>query len=893
MDGIKIYDLPCGKIYANVSDINQAFYVNGKLIKLEPKQVTFTGPSQIDLVHYLISPGFWEAKHAFDGLLKKEGHIDILLDIHDVNRWGDNLMCTILPKGYVQFHSKNVSVDMWVNEKMVPVWLGHPWVRKIITGEKVEGNYSLSLDLNRVELKFASDKRCDDILLDRAGVKMVNRTPVYIVSPEERKMAENFFMGVQKPILGVSSFSSAKIRTWPHMEELIRHYLETGWFIIRLDESNKDGGFRFTFREMAALMEQCDLVVANDSAALHLAGALKKRVAGIFGHTDGNVFTQNYEKAIPISSKSCGHAPCWWAVPCLGEGSYHTKENKDEVKCLTDLKLETVLQGTEKGLKKVKKVLAVMLTYNMLDWTKLAVDSIRTFHDLDLLVIDNDSTDGTHEWLTEQGIKFHSKRQSVASAQNMGLEEFYKGEYDYFLLLNNDIALRYDTIDGLVALMEAHPEYGGITAQEMPIISPWLIDSTMPPQPAITEIVDIPTSAYSCTMFSKKCVKDTGYFDPWFTPRYIEDNDYTLRLRLKGYKFGKTSNPIYFHLVGGVLSTDEIERRDRDIHWVKNIAYYKEKWGIHPHEPQDLAKLGDETRKGEFIKCLNGVLKTQKHANVVVRQKLGGWGDALFTTIVAKVLRKMYGDRVTIHYDIMDKYLAFYKRYPYIDTVNNVPENIDCVLNLDDTEFRVEWQEIAETGGIKSSRARVYLDIAGLPLDDFKPDVFIRDEEKAWADFTWNEGHGKRVVVVPDGSNSLKHWHGMPEISKKLEEIGCHVIYSSSKYNFDQICALIYTADLVISPDTGTSNIAGSANVPVITVFSNRNCEPFERIYPTMIGVQGKCPYNPKNFCDYKMYCTKIEGPYRTKEQGFDEPECLKALSSDTVFSIAKELLGC
>lgn len=889
MSGIRTYDLPCGKIYVNESNINQAFYEKGKLIKLAPKQVSFSGASQIDLVHYLISPGFWEAKHQFDSLLKKEGHVDILLDIHDVDRYGDNLMYTILPKGYVQFHPKNVSVDMWINEKAMPVWLGHPWVRQIFTGKKPEDlTYSITLDLNRIELKFESEKRCDDILLERAGVKMVNRTPIYMVTPSERKWAQNFFMGVDKPILGVVSHSSARIRTWPHMDELVQGYLNHGWFIIRLDDST-DGKYRFTFREMAALMEKCNLVVANDSAGLHLAGALRKRVVGIFGHTDGNVFAQNYEKAIIVNSMSCKQAPCWWQVPCLGSGSYHIKEDK-EVQCLKDLSVAQVLKETDAGLKKVKKLLAVITTFNMLDWTKMAIDSLRTFHDLDLLVVDNDSTDGTHEWLTANGVKWMSKRQPVAAAWNMGLEEFYKGDYDYFLVFNNDIALRYDTIDGLVDLMEKNPEYGGITAQDMPIISPWLIDTTIPPSPLITNLVDIPTSAYSCTIFNRQCMVDTGRFDEWFTPRYIEDNDYTLRLRLKGWKLGKTTNPIYFHLVGGVLSSDEKEKRDRDIHWVKNIAYFREKWGIEPHAPQLLSSLGDETRKGQFVKCIDEVLKRKPTVSVLVHQKLGGWGDALFTTIVAKILRRTYGKKITIHYDVMDKYEDFYGRYPYIDSINS-KKRADCSLNLDDTEFRVEWQEIAETGGIRSSRAKLYLNIAGLPEDDFKPDIFIREDEKVWANQEWGKSP-RRVLVVPEGSNSLKHWHGMPQVAEALTKLGCNVMTSTTKYNFAQICALISVADLVISPDTGTSNVAGSCDVPVITIFSNRNKEPFERIYPTMIGVQGKCPYNPKNFCDYKMYCSKIEGPYRTKEQGFVEPECLKALNKDVVLAIAKEILG-
>src|SRR3989304_6567858 len=40
-----------------------------------------------------------------------------------------------------------------------------------------------------------------------------------------------------------------------------------------------------TLRELASLMERCDLVVTNDSGPLHMAGALGKPVVALFGPT--------------------------------------------------------------------------------------------------------------------------------------------------------------------------------------------------------------------------------------------------------------------------------------------------------------------------------------------------------------------------------------------------------------------------------------------------------------------------------------------------------------------------------------------------------------------------------------------------------------------------------
>jgi hypothetical protein len=41
------------------------------------------------------------------------------------------------------------------------------------------------------------------------------------------------------------------------------------------------------------------------------------------------------------------------------------------------------------------------------------------------------------------------------------------------------------------------------------------------------------------------------------------------------------------------------------------------------------------------------------------------------------------------------------------------------------------------------------------------------------------------------------------------------------------------------------------------------------------------------------MYCTGTEGPYRTKEQKFVEPDCFQNLPVTEVLAVAREVLGC
>ena len=889
---LKIYPMPCGKLYVNESPYEETFYIKDQAVTLQPKQVRFVGGTPTDLIQYLVSPSLWESKKQFDELLEKKGHVEVLMDISKVDRWGDHILFTILPKAYKESHKQNVDVDVLVPVQFVDAWKNNPFVRSVIAYGTPRPTivYGINIDLNNLEPKFRAKGECSTAILQHAGLSLINRTPVYIVSDEEKAWAQNYLFKVERPLVGIQMESFAKIRTYPHMKKVAK-ILSKKYSVCGLDLREDNGNHVFSLREMAALINECDIVVANDSGVIHLAGALKKRVFGVFGHTAGEVVMENYEHGTAIKSTTCPKAPCWWEVPCVEGTSYRGKEASGFVKCLEDLKPEVVVEQIEAACTKVRKVFVAMLTFDLLSYTKMAVSSVRSWHDWQLFVVDNASTDGTQEWLKEQGIAHAVKRCSVAAAQNIAIDEFLKSDCDYFLLLNNDVVIHRDAIDTLVKQMEASPELWGLTSQEVVTAAPWLIDEQSTEKKGWFEIVDIPTSAYSCTVFTREAVEKIGKFDEWFTPRYIEDNDYTLRLRLLGGKFGKSNESLYWHLVGGVLSNSEVERHSRDIHWNKNILYYIEKWGIHPHEPQKLERLGEEHRRGAFVKAIDEALAVKSKIDVRVKQKLGGWGDAIFTTIVAKVLKREYGDRVAVHYDVMDRYKDFIRRYPYIATVNN-GVSCDCQIELADTEFRVEWQECFLTGGIQSSRAAVYLNIAGLPEDDFKPDVFITDVERMWAKEQWGL-RPKKVVICPEGSNSLKHWHGMAETADALKQMGCNVIVSDNKYSFTGMCAIIAEADLVISPDTGLSNVAGALDIPAITLFSNRNKAPFERIFPSMIGIQGHCQYHLSGFCDYKMYCTGTEGPYRTKEQKFIESDCFQNLDVSEVLAVAREVLGC
>ena len=203
-------------------------------------------------------------------------------------------------------------------------------------------------------------------------------------------------------------------------------------------------------------------------------------------------------------------------------------------------------------------------------------------------------------------------------------------------------------------------------------------------------------------------------------------------------------------------------------------------------------------------------------------------------------------------------------------------------------------------GEIRSARTEIYLKSFGLS-GNLKPDYFVKESEREWAEEKWEHcTDRKRVIFSMKGSNKLKIWPRMKELRKKLEKDGVMIIdldegrirmdeeEDKYRYTFRKAAALVSTCDLVISPDSGISNLAGALDIPVVTIFSNRNGANFSKMYNSMIPVQGDCPFQDgKNYCDFFLPCINSGGPHRSKEE-IKIPECMKRLTVNTVYKKIK-----
>ncbi len=114
------------------------------------------------------------------------------------------------------------------------------------------------------------------------------------------------------------------------------------------------------------------------------------------------------------------------------------------------------------------RVAAVVVNYNGREITRQAVESLRRmdYPNFDLVVLDNASTDGSPEALTQAFPDLRQLRLDVnrgsASGYAAGFRWAFEHGYDYVLLLNNDIEVEPGMLTELVRVAEADPKVGAV-----------------------------------------------------------------------------------------------------------------------------------------------------------------------------------------------------------------------------------------------------------------------------------------------------------------------------------------------------------------------------------------------------------------------------------------------
>jgi GT2 family glycosyltransferase/glycosyltransferase involved in cell wall biosynthesis len=243
----------------------------------------------------------------------------------------------------------------------------------------------------------------------------------------------------------------------------------------------------------------------------------------------------------------------------------------------------------------------IVLTYNNLHYTCQCLESIisqTTEPDYELIIVDNASEDSTPQYLE----KFADKHPNTTLILNSKNEGFARGinqataaaQGEYLVFLNNDTIVTPGWLEGLLKYLQ-DPSVGMVgpvtnnSGNETRIkVNYTDLDGMESFAREYTNLhlgqsFEISMLPFLCVALQRATWEDVGSLDERFGMGMFEDDDYSLRLKAKGYKLLCAEDVFIHHWGSAGFSVVGFKK-----YWqlyLKNLEKFESKWGIkwQPH----------------------------------------------------------------------------------------------------------------------------------------------------------------------------------------------------------------------------------------------------------------------------------------------------------------------
>jgi GT2 family glycosyltransferase len=243
------------------------------------------------------------------------------------------------------------------------------------------------------------------------------------------------------------------------------------------------------------------------------------------------------------------------------------------------------------------RVAAVVLNYNGRDVTLDALASLTrmTYPSCRLLVVDNGSTDGSYAAIAGRFPQVEQVRTErnlgPAGGVDLGLEWALAREFDYVLVLNNDIEVAPGFLSALVEAAEADPTLGCVGPKAYYHAEPeviWSAGGRIAFREAVTRETgegevdrgqwdrdrEVPYVNGCAMLIRRAALEAAGLWDPTFFLG-VEDADFCMRVRRAGYRCGYAHRARLWHRVSHNLGT---YRAPRTYNTGRNTALFARRY---------------------------------------------------------------------------------------------------------------------------------------------------------------------------------------------------------------------------------------------------------------------------------------------------------------------------
>jgi len=246
----------------------------------------------------------------------------------------------------------------------------------------------------------------------------------------------------------------------------------------------------------------------------------------------------------------------------------------------------------------VPKVSVIVLMYNNLKLNKLCIKTIlekTAYPNFEVIIVDNYSTDGTREWLTDLDKENVPNLKIILNDSNKGFaggnnEAMKQSDGDYVILLNNDTVVTRGWMTALVKHLENCNELGlsGSVTNSIGNEAKIAVDYTTLAE--VHQFADRYTWLHMGEIFRKEhgalamfalCIKrevieKCGYIDEAYSIGMFEDDDYSRATKNAGYKLCIAEDSFIHHFEGS-----SFKKMDDDTFmslFNKNKEIFNSKW---------------------------------------------------------------------------------------------------------------------------------------------------------------------------------------------------------------------------------------------------------------------------------------------------------------------------
>ena len=230
---------------------------------------------------------------------------------------------------------------------------------------------------------------------------------------------------------------------------------------------------------------------------------------------------------------------------------------------------------SNKVMNQSPKVIAVTLNWNGKKWIDLCLKSLLKleYDNYDIVVIDNNSNDGSYEYVVENynTIKVirNSKNLGYSKGFNVGINYAIENKADYVLIVNNDTSIGRKALKKLVETAESDQKIGFVTGKVMSLFDRKTIQTAgrrndnlrlvgnhigagIEDQGQFNGIKDFDFVDDIFLLVKKEVLDKVGGYDEDFFLQF-EEADWCCRVKRAGFRIVYNSKAIIWH--GGSLSS--------------------------------------------------------------------------------------------------------------------------------------------------------------------------------------------------------------------------------------------------------------------------------------------------------------------------------------------------